>query len=240
MTSWTSQATTLPLIDSAIGRKDAAIEVVSQPLKSVVFDFDGTIADSLAASLAIGNRLALEYGMEPVTQEKFERWQHLSAKEILRELNISMFRLPGMLKRFKAEVRGEVDRFPMVPGMREAIFALWDKDYVLGVVTSNSAENVRKFLVQQGIEHLFEFVESCPRLMGKERVLKRLSREYGLDLGKMLYVGDETRDIDAAQKIQVKAVAVSWGFNSVQALASHHPDYLIDRPQELIEIAKQL
>ncbi len=245
MTTWVSQATTLNLIDASIGAgvtapRSAAVRIVSRPVKSVIFDFDGTIADSLQASLVIGNRLALEYGMEPVTPEKLDRWQHLSAKEILRELDISMFQLPGMLRRFKAEIKREVDRLPMIPGMREAILTLWDKDYVLGVVTSNSADNVRQFLAHQGIEHLFNFVESCPRLMGKDRILRRLVRQQKLDLRQMLYVGDETRDIDAAKKIQARSVAVTWGFNSLQALQSHQPDYVIDRPHQLVEIAKQL
>jgi phosphoglycolate phosphatase-like HAD superfamily hydrolase len=240
MTTWVSQATTLNLIEPPIAQREAAIRIVSPPVKSVLFDFDGTIADSLQASLAIGNRLAVEYGIEPVTPEKLDRWQHLSAQEILQELDISMFRLPGMLRRFKAEIKSEVDRFPMIPGMREAILTLWDKEYVLGVVTSNSADNVRKFLAHQGIEHLFNFVESCPRLMGKDRVLRRIARQHKLDLSKMLYVGDEVRDIDAAKKIHVQSVAVTWGFNSTEVLQAHQPDYLIDRPQQLVEIAKQL
>jgi phosphoglycolate phosphatase len=240
MTTWANQATTdLTFLDRLIGRSSAEA-FISAPLKSVIFDFDGTIADSLNASIAIGNRLAQEYGIEPVTPEKLERWQHLGAKEILQELNISVFRLPGMLRRFKSEVRHEVGQFPIAPGMRETIVALWDKEYKLGVVTSNSAGNVRAFLTQQGIEHLFDFVESCPHLLGKERVLRRLARQYHLDLGKMLYVGDETRDIDAAKKIHVRSVAVTWGFNSIAALRSHQPDYMIDQPRQLIEIAKQL
>jgi phosphoglycolate phosphatase len=240
MTTWVSQAATLTLINPPIERRNASIQTVSKPLKSVVFDFDGTIADSLNASLAIGNRLAVEYGIEPVTPEKLDRWQHLTATEILQELNISMFRLPGMLRRFKTEIKSEVDRLPMIPGMREAILALWDKDYVLGVVTSNSADNVRKFLSQQGIGHLFSFVESCPRLMGKDRILRRIAQQHRLDLAKMLYVGDETRDIDAAKKLKIQSVAVTWGFNSLQALQARQPDYVIDRPQQLLEIAKQL
>ncbi len=44
----------------------------------------------------------------------------------------------------------------------------------------------------------------------------------------MIYVGDETRDITAAQKSQVQVVAVAWGFNSPQILSQFNPDHLID------------
>jgi phosphoglycolate phosphatase-like HAD superfamily hydrolase len=237
MSTWVSHSSTLPLLDAT---RASELLVIAPVKKAVVFDFDGTIADSFPINLEIGNRLAVEYGMEPVTPEKLERWQHLGAKEILAELDISVFRLPGMLRRFKSEINREVERLPMIPGMRAAIEELWDRGYILGVITSNSAENVRKFLAHQGLEHLFEFVESCPRLLGKEHMLRQAAQRHGLTLDKMLYVGDETRDIEAANKIKVKSVAVTWGFNSQQALNAKHPSYLIDRPQQLVEIAKDL
>lgn len=49
-------------------------------------------------------------------------------------------------------------------------------------------------------------------------------------------MGDEIRDIDAAKKTGIKVIAVGWGFNSPQALAAQNPNFLIERPQELIEI----
>lgn len=56
----------------------------------------------------------------------------------------------------------------------------------------------------------------------------------------VIYVGDETRDIDSAKKAGVKGIAVSWGFNSKKVLAKHHPDALIEHPQELIDILKKM
>jgi phosphoglycolate phosphatase-like HAD superfamily hydrolase len=56
----------------------------------------------------------------------------------------------------------------------------------------------------------------------------------------MIYIGDETRDIEACKKINVPIIAVSWGFNSHKSLASHSPTYLINNPKELVEIAKNL
>jgi len=56
----------------------------------------------------------------------------------------------------------------------------------------------------------------------------------------VIYVGDETRDIEASQKINIKVIVVSWGFNSRTVLAEHNPDFLIHQPQELIEVMKSL
>jgi phosphoglycolate phosphatase-like HAD superfamily hydrolase len=56
----------------------------------------------------------------------------------------------------------------------------------------------------------------------------------------VIYVGDETRDIEASKKINIKVIAVSWGFNSGEVLAKHNPDFLIHKPSELIEVLRSL
>ncbi len=241
MTSWATSSATLSWLGDTVSQWSSADSMVTTPTrKSVIFDFDGTIADSFNLCLEVGNRLTQEYGIEPVTPEKLERWRHMTSKQILSELDLPILQLPRMLRRFKAALREEVVNFPFILGMRETILELWDQDYVIGVVTSNSAETVRQFLNHQGIGHLFEFVESCPYYLGKQHVLRRLSRKHRLDLDKMIYVGDETRDIDAAKKLHVRSVAVTWGFNSPAALRDRDPDHLIDHPRELLPIAAQL
>ena len=237
MTSWANSPATLSSLGNTFGKWLLPGETVTATArKSVIFDFDGTIADSFGISLTIGNRLAQTYGLEPVTPENFDRWRDMSSQQILRELNLPLLKLPCLLNRFKREIQSEISNFPFILGMRETILALWDQNYVLGVVTSNAAGNVRAFLNHQGVGHLFEFVSSCPYYRGKQRVLRSVARRHHLDLGKMIYVGDETRDIDAAKRIPVKSVAVTWGFNSSRALRKHNPDHLINHPRELLSI----
>lgn len=241
MTTWANSSATLTWLGRTLSKLVLPSDAVAVPArKSVIFDFDGTIADSFSRSIEIGNQLAETYGIEPVTPAQLDRWQHMNSKEILSELDLPLLKLPLMLHHFKQAIQAEVVNFPFILGMRETILALWDQDYALGVVTSNSAANVRQFLKHQGMSHLFDFIESCPYYTGKQTTLRRIARKHQLDLDKMLYVGDETRDIDAAKKIRVKSVAVSWGFNSTQKLQSHQPDYLIDRPRELLNIVTQL
>jgi phosphoglycolate phosphatase len=241
MTSWATPSATLNWFGDTVSQWSSTEPVVATPArKSVIFDFDGTIADSFNLCLEVGNRLTEEYGIAPVTPEKLERWRHMTSKQILSELDLPILQLPRMLRRFKAALREEVVNFPFILGMRETILELWDQDYVIGVVTSNSAETVRAFLNHQGIGHLFEFVESCPYYLGKQHTLRRLSQRHHLDRAQMIYVGDETRDIDAAKKLQIHSVAVTWGFNSPAALRDRQPDYLINHPRELIAIAAAL
>jgi HAD-hyrolase-like len=52
----------------------------------------------------------------------------------------------------------------------------------------------------------------------------------------ILFVGDETRDIEACQKVGIRIAAVTWGYNSRRSLVAMKPDFVFDDPQELVSL----
>lgn len=209
-------------------------------MKVVIFDFDGTIADTFDSVLKITHDLAIEYGYQPPTPEDVKRLRSLDSREIIKQSGIPFFRLPFLLKRLKAELRQEIQNLKPIPGMKEALIALYQQGHALGIVTSNSQENVGIFLEAQGLSNLFAFVYSGTTLFGKGRVIRHLIFQHDLNPQKIIYVGDETRDIEAAKRIPIQVVAVSWGFNTEEALAQQNPDFLIRDPQELVSVIQGL
>ena len=107
----------------------------------------------------------------------------------------------------------------------------------MGILTSTSEENVRKFLKKNKLE-LFDFIYSGSSIFGKHKVMKSLLKKQKLKRKEVIYVGDETRDIEAAKKAKVKIISVTWGFNTKQILKKQKPDFLIDKPKELMKILK--
>ena len=77
-------------------------------------------------------------------------------------------------------------------------------------------------------------------MFSKHKVLRKFLQKNFLTPEEVIYVGDETRDIEAAKKIKMKAIAVSWGFNSKEALAAQNPEFLIHKPNELIDVIGML
>ncbi|WP_187329412.1 HAD family hydrolase [Halomicronema hongdechloris] len=53
-------------------------------------------------------------------------------------------------------------------------------------------------------------------------------------------MGDEVRDIEATRQTGIRSVAVTWGFNSENVLADHHPNFLVLAPEQLLAIADAL
>lgn len=207
-------------------------------MKVIIFDFDGTIADSFAAVLKITNRLAAEFGYAPARPEDIPRLKNLSSREIVKQSRVSPFKLPFLLRRLRGELNREMDQLEPIAGMKPALLALKQQGYSLGIVTSNSCENVIAFLKAQGLDTIFDFVGSGLALFGKAQVIQRILRQHRFNPKDVMYVGDETRDIEAARKIGIKVISVSWGYNSSQALAAENPDFLIHHPEELLQVVE--
>jgi len=202
----------------------------------IIFDFDGTIADTFDAVLKITNSLAKELGHKPPSPEDVKRLRNLDSREIIKQSRIPLFRLPFLLRRIKSELRREITQLQPIDGMQDALKSLKRRGDRLGIVTSNSQENVTLFLKTHGLEELFDFTYSGTTLFGKARVINHILRKYGLASDTVIYVGDETRDIEAAKRIGIKVIAVSWGFNAEQALARQKPDFLIHTPSQLVTV----
>ena len=60
--------------------------------------------------------------------------------------------------------------------------------------------------------------------------------KYELEPQDAIYIGDEVRDIKSAKKAGIPIAAVTFGFNSKEALEKESPDYLCDTPAELVKI----
>ncbi|MCW6049294.1 HAD-IA family hydrolase [Microcoleus sp. A2-C5] len=207
--------------------------------KVIIFDFDGTLADTIDILLSITNRLSEEFGFKSATKEEVAQLSNLTSWQILRYSGISIFKVPLLIRKLKAELRSEIPHIQLFPGIKEVLLELKSLGFQLGIITSNSRENVLALLEINGLQDSFTFIYSGSTF-GKNKVIDRWLKREHINPEEVIYVGDEIRDIDAAKKTGIKIIAVGWGFNSQEALAVHNPDFLIERPQELIEIMSNL
>lgn len=204
-------------------------------VKVILFDFDGTIADTYQAIAKITNQLSTEFGYKALDQEELVLIKNLSSREIVKRSEISIFKLPFLVRRVRAELSKEIAELEPITGIVPVLLELKKQGYILGIVTSNNQENVNIFLAKNQIDHLFSYIYSSTAIFGKHRVLNQVIREHKIAQSDIIYVGDETRDIRSARKSLVSVVAVSWGFNAAEILQEHQPDYLIAEPSELLE-----
>ena len=205
---------------------------------ALIFDFDGTIADTLTEAAEVYNVLAKEYGYKIVETEEIPHLRHHTTKTLFKELGVPTLRLPFLLAKGRRIFKDRVDTLSPIDGMVETMKELRKKATNFGILTSNSTENVELFLDRFEIRDLFTFISSTSKLSGKHKHLNSISRTFSMNKEDMLYVGDEIRDIKAAKKSGIKIAAVPWGFNSKEALETENPHYLINSPSELLSVVK--
>lgn len=197
----------------------------------VIFDFDGTLADSFAESLAAYNRVAPRLRLRQVRQDEVPELRRMSAGLLMQALGVPMWKLPRLMIGVRAEIMDHFHSVRPVPGIGETLHQLAEAEHHLAIVTSNSEENVRRFLDRNGLE-LFETVIAGASIFGKATRLRRLRKAARMAGSAAVYVGDTSPDIRAAREAGTAAVAVAWGFSDREPLAAETPDALVESTED--------
>ncbi len=198
-------------------------------IKYVIFDFDGTIADSFSAVLEIYNELSSKYGYEKIKEP--EEFKLKSSKQIVKDFNIPSTKLPFFVKKVLTKLGDKnVELFKDIEGVLIEL----KKKYNLAILTSNLRKNVDKILKTK--IDLFDSIQTGSKLFGKNKLLEKFLKSHNLEPEDVVYVGDETRDIKAARMCGIKIISVAWGFNSKAALQKENPDYLITEPHQILDV----
>ncbi|MBE0678240.1 MAG: HAD hydrolase-like protein, partial [Bacteroidales bacterium] len=140
----------------------------------IIFDFDGTIADTFDLALEIYNTIAPEYNCRPAGPEDHELVRTKKPQELLKTYGVTRLKLLTLLLRIRKELSRHIPDIKLVSGMETSLREIRNSGYRMGILTSNSVSNVSKFLDINNLSGLFDFIYSGRSLFGKEKVIRRL------------------------------------------------------------------
>jgi phosphoglycolate phosphatase len=198
----------------------------------LLFDFDGTLADTFEIAVQVFNQLSGDFGYRPVTEEELPAMRKMGAREVMTEFGISTGTVPKLAHRGLKLIRARMDEVRPFAGIPEMLRSLKEAGFILGILTSNSEENVNLFLQRHDLE-LFDFVRSSSRLFGKAREIRGILKKGRWSKEEVIFIGDECRDIEASHKAGIRVAAVSWGFNTTEALLALEPAAVLHHPEEI-------
>lgn len=160
----------------------------------------------------------------------------MSLIQVAKEFKIPKWKWPYMIHRGKRLMTKRLSQVEPFPGITETLLALHNDQYILAIVSSNSKKNIERFLVQHGIGNNFDQIYGGVGLYGKSRVLRKILRHNHVQASDAMYIGDETRDVEAAKHVNMPVIAVGWGFNTPEMLAAHAPTMVVRQPKQLLNI----
>ncbi|WP_175777220.1 HAD hydrolase-like protein [Burkholderia anthina] len=204
------------------------------PYRLIAFDFDGTLADSLDCFLAALTQASRLHGFRDATPELRPALRGMSAREIIRALDVPMWKVPRVTVDMRRLMRPHIAQVKLFPGVDDTFDALAARGIRIAIATSNTEDIVRDRLGPRASRHVDFFACGIP-LFGKARRLRALVREAGMPPADVLYIGDEIRDADAAHRASIAFLGVAWGYTAPDALQSHCATPLLPRLDALLD-----
>lgn len=199
-------------------------------MQHLIFDFDGTIVNSgpLVYSCLSEYTNNCDY--------TWNQLRELPSNEVVNALGISRMDLPKLILKIRAAFKNKISEQPIVEGIVKTMTQLKENGFQLHVVSSNSKENIEQFLQMHGLSEAVASTTSFFTIFGKASGIKSTLSDHGIDSAHAIYIGDETRDIQAAEKAGIKSMSVCWGYNAKATLLTYKPDFIAETPQEMVDI----
>ena len=212
--------------------------------KLLIFDLDGTIADTLCSIMEAVNMCMKHYGFAQKSYDEVRAAVGNGARVLIMntmpaEQASDPARAEEIYKYFQTCYSATYNHIDgCYEGMKEAMLELRDRGYTLAVLSNKPDAYVKGIIAS-----LFD-ARTIPIAMGETELPKKpdptaphyIAKTRGYAPDECVFIGDSDVDIRTAQNSGMTSIAVSWGFRLRTALEECAPDMIIDHPSQLLEI----
>lgn len=205
-------------------------------MKAVIFDFDGTIVDSLAAVIRVIEQVT---GVKKrMSEAEVEKLENMSMWQVARAMKLPLRKVPTIMLHGRHMFHSHMRSVRVHPGMAELIEMLHQK-VPLFVLSTNRTANIEKYLTWHGLDSYFTRIYGGANPFSKVSKMRELLTSESLEPKDVWCVGDEIIDIKSAHKLGMSVAAVTWGYSSREGLIAHRPDALVDTVAGLRQMFEQ-
>lgn len=199
----------------------------------VIFDFDGTLADSFPWFLQVFDTLAERYRFKRLTEQEGALLRGKSAREIIQYLGIPPWKLPLIARHARMLAKRDRAQITLFPGVDDMLAQLAAAGVRVAVVSSNSEEMVRHVLGPENAARITYY--ACgSSLFGKQAHFRCVLKQSGVRPANALCIGDEIRDYDAATAVGMPFGAVAWGYTTIGALTACAPAVVFYQVEDIM------
>jgi phosphoglycolate phosphatase len=201
--------------------------------KLIIFDFDGTLADTFPVFLHLFDEAAGKYGFQPIDRSRQHLLRGLDARQLMALHGIPLWKVPAIARFMRASMGHGADGIRLFAGMADVLRALKAQGVVLTIVSSNARGNVLRILGPE-MAALFTQFECGASLFGKLSKIRKVLAATGIAPEHTMLIGDEIRDARVSAEAGIAFGAVAWGYNNVEALIAENPRQVFHRVADLL------
>ena len=191
------------------------------PSRAVLFDFDGTLADTAPDLAAAINRMRVEQGREPLALDRLRPFASAGARGLVHAafgIKPDDSEYPALRETFLEYYAERVCRQTrLFPGIAELLRELRSRAIPWGIVTNKATRFMDRIIVELKLNPgCVACGDTTPHLKPHPAPLLHAADQLRLPPGNCFYLGDDLRDMKAAQAAGMRPIAVDWGY--------HHPE----------------
>lgn len=207
-----------------------------------IFDWDGTLSNSVGHIVAAMLDAAAERALEPPTEQEIRNIVGLGLPEALSRLfpDIGDSDRTDLAAAYSRHfISTERDPPALFEGALDTLHALRARGIELAVATGKSRRGLDRVLAELGLSNLFDATRCADETRSKPhpRMLQEIMAIRGKPADEALMIGDSEYDLAMAQQAGVRSVAVSFGVHGSDRLAAYQPLAIIDELPQLLDLA---
>lgn len=206
----------------------------------IIFDYDGVLADTLDDLILFGQEACNQLGVKHlVTKDDLNNLEVMSFASYGRACEVPEHLVDEFVKiclNFFAEKKSPPDTFADLSNVVRYL----SLNHKIAIVTTNSSQNVKAFLVEHGLDGLIHAVFGVDTPGSKAQKISMARNRLFEDRkqGSVFMVGDSLSDVLAAKEASATSIVVTWGHQSLENLLRGNPDYVVSTPHDLIKVVE--
>lgn len=211
--------------------------------KTIIFDLDGTILDTLTDLMNSVNYALSKYHFPTRTLEEVKSFVGNGIKLLVERAlpeDVSQDVYLEVFKTFEDHYKNNIfNETAPYPNIIKLMGALKENNVKMAIVSNKFQEGVdklNKVFFNKYISVAIGTNESIKAKPAPDAVVKALDQLNVEDDEEIYFVGDSDVDIQTAWNCNLPIIAVSWGFRKKEDLSLMNPDFLIDDPLEILNI----
>lgn len=210
--------------------------------KAILFDLDGTLADTAPDLAGAVNQLRISRGLLPTDYELLRPVASAGARGLIgvafgvtpQDTNYIELR-DEFLQNYEAAIAVNSRLFD---GIAELLLGLQEKRIVWGIVTNKIAHLTDQLVPKIGLDHAACVISGDTTAHPKPHPapLFEAAKRINVSAEHCWYVGDDLRDIQAGQAAGMTTIAAAWGYCGEVAPATWNANALVQSPQQLLAL----